>query len=117
MKSSFNTQVGNGEYRLQFETDSKEHYQFMQKAARMCIDDKLPSIDTQRWIPANEPPEKWAYSSKRHTIHMVDYLAYSQADGVMYLANWFEPAKRWLANGESVNVTHWMPLPEPPKEY
>ena len=26
MATEFNTQVGNGEYRLQFETDNKAHY-------------------------------------------------------------------------------------------
>lgn len=113
MKSSFNTQVGNGEYRLQFETDSKEHYQFMQKAARMCIDDKLPSIDTQRWIPASEPPKEWLDDKAGHVI---DYLAYSQAEGAIYLANWYKPAQGWLVDGESVAISHWMPLPEPPEE-
>ena len=38
MATEFNTQVGNGEYRLQFETDNKEHYLLMQSAARRCID-------------------------------------------------------------------------------
>ena len=38
MPTEFNTQVGNGEYRLQFETDNKEHYLLMQSAARRCID-------------------------------------------------------------------------------
>ena len=40
MSTEFNTQIGNGEYRLQFETDSKEHYQFMQAMARRCVDGK-----------------------------------------------------------------------------
>lgn len=38
MATRFNTQVGNGEYRLQFETDNKEYYLLMQSAARRCID-------------------------------------------------------------------------------
>lgn len=40
MSTEFNTQIGNGEYRLQFETDSKEHYQFVQAMARRCVDGK-----------------------------------------------------------------------------
>ena len=40
MATGFNTQVGNGEYRLQFETDNKEHYLLMQEAARRCVDGK-----------------------------------------------------------------------------
>jgi len=38
MSSGFNTQVGNGEYRLQFETNNKEHYLLMQEMARRCVD-------------------------------------------------------------------------------
>ena len=37
MATAFNTQVGNGKYCLQFETDNKEHYLLMQSAARRCI--------------------------------------------------------------------------------
>ena len=38
MATEFNTQVGNGEYRLQFETDNEAHYLLIQSAARRCID-------------------------------------------------------------------------------
>ena len=38
MATGFNTQAGNGEYRLQFETDNKEHYLLMQSTARRCVD-------------------------------------------------------------------------------
>ena len=38
MATRFNTQVGNGEYRLQFETDNKEYYLLMQSIARRCVD-------------------------------------------------------------------------------
>ena len=38
MATEFNTQVGNGKYCLQFETNNKEHYLLMQSAARRCID-------------------------------------------------------------------------------
>ena len=40
MATGFNTQVGNGEYRLQFETDNREYYLLMQEAARRCVDGK-----------------------------------------------------------------------------
>ena len=40
MSTEFNTQIGNGEYRLQFETDTKEHYLLMQEMARRCVDGK-----------------------------------------------------------------------------
>lgn len=38
MATEFNTQVGNGEYRLQFETDNKAHYLIMQSSVRRCVD-------------------------------------------------------------------------------
>ena len=38
MATEFNTQVSNGEYRLQFETDNKAHYLIMQSSARRCVD-------------------------------------------------------------------------------
>ena len=38
MATVFNTQVGNGKYCLQFETDNKEHYMLMQSLVRLCMD-------------------------------------------------------------------------------
>ena len=38
MATEFNTQVGNGKYCLQFETDNEAHYLLMQSAARRCVD-------------------------------------------------------------------------------
>ena len=38
METGFNTQVGNGEYRLQFETDNKEYYLLIQSTAGRCVD-------------------------------------------------------------------------------
>ena len=37
-KTVFNTQTGDGEYQFHFMTDKKEHFQFMQNAARRCVD-------------------------------------------------------------------------------
>ena len=40
MSTEFKTQIGKGEYRLQFETDNKEHYLLLQELARRCVDGK-----------------------------------------------------------------------------
>ena len=40
MATGFNTQVSNGEYRLQFETENREYYLLMQETARRCVDGK-----------------------------------------------------------------------------
>lgn len=45
MSAGFNTQTDNGKYWLQFETDSKEHFLFMQEAARMCVDGKTRKLE------------------------------------------------------------------------
>ena len=60
MATEFNTQVSNGEYRLQFETGNEAHYLLMQSAARRCIDhthmtnaDKIRSMTDEElalWI-------------------------------------------------------------------
>lgn len=51
MATRFNTQAGNGEYRLQFETDKKEHYLFLQEMARRCVDSEPV---TAEWIKLDE---------------------------------------------------------------
>ena len=60
MATGFNTQVSNGEYRLQFETDNKEYYLLMQSTARRCVDggqtinaDRIRSMSDEelaRWL-------------------------------------------------------------------
>ena len=60
MATEFNTQLGNGKYRLQFETNNEAHYLLMQSAAQRCIDhahmtnaDKIRSMTDEElalWI-------------------------------------------------------------------
>lgn len=45
MSTGFNTQIGNGEYRLQFETDNKEHYLLLQEMARRLVSGKPIAMD------------------------------------------------------------------------
>ena len=52
MSSEFNTQIGNGEYRLQFETDNKEHYLLMQEMARRCVDGRPTALELKDTIGA-----------------------------------------------------------------
>ena len=40
MATSWKSQQGNGEYRLQFETDNEEKYKLVEKAAQMAMDGK-----------------------------------------------------------------------------
>ena len=52
MSTEFNTQIGNGEYRLQFETDNKEHYLLLQEMARRCLDGKNPELELKDTVSA-----------------------------------------------------------------
>lgn len=40
MATEWKSQQGDGKYRLQFETDSKEKYKFVEKAVQMAVDEK-----------------------------------------------------------------------------
>lgn len=64
-----------------------------------------------KWISVNDKmPEKW----KHENDELVNYLVYMPDYGVD-IASYFKPAERWVCMGLPVTVTHWMPLPEPPK--
>ena len=52
MGTEFNTQIGNGEYRLQFETDNKGHYLLLQEMARRCVDGKPTAMDLSDTVAA-----------------------------------------------------------------
>ena len=66
-----------------------------------------------KWRSANEPPERWRMEDKEKTL--INYLVYIPEYGVD-VGNWLKPAKRWVVVGIPAKVTHWMPLPESPKE-
>ena len=60
MATEFNTQVSDGEYRLQFETDNEAHYLLMQSAARRCVDcEHMTNADRVRAMNAEQLAE-WA---------------------------------------------------------
>ena len=64
-----------------------------------------------KWISVEERlPEKWQYADGT----FVNYLIYMPKYGVD-VGNYIQPAKSWVCMGFPTIVTHWMPLPEPPK--
>ena len=65
----------------------------------------------ERWIPVTEPPEVWRDDEGT----FVNYLVYTPEYGVD-IGNYMKPAKCWVCMGIPCKITHWMPLPEPPKE-
>ena len=65
-----------------------------------------------RWISVEERlPEEWRVKGG----DLVNYLVYMQEYGVD-VGNYAKPVKTWLCMGIPCKVSHWMPLPEPPKE-
>ena len=62
MATGFNTQVSNGEYRLQFETDNIEYYLLMQETARRRVDGK----------PVTNADRIRAMSDEELAKHLVD---------------------------------------------
>ena len=62
----------------------------------------IPAVN--RWIPYSEKrPDLWG-----------EYLTYNAENGAMYVLS-FSPADNTFGIYDG-NVTHWMYLPEPPKE-
>lgn len=65
--------------------------------------------DGGKWIKADQPPEDW----KGEGGYLTNYYVYTPEYGVD-IGNYMKPADKWLCMGIPCNVTHWMPLPEPP---
>ena len=85
------------------------------------IADKLISngVTVQEWIPASEPPKK--ITNKVIVLCKNGYMGYGHYEDYKGERTWYnlesgKPFTDWdLEDCESYEVTHWMPLPEPPK--
>ena len=64
-----------------------------------------------KWMPASEPPEDW----KGEGGYLTNYYVYTEEYGTD-IGNYFKPSSSWFCMGIPCKVTHWMPLPEPPRE-
>lgn len=87
-----------------------------------CIDDPycFPDVDefidklaangvtVQEWRPASEPPKE----DGRYYVARYDYVTKTPFADIL----WFEKGQWWnRLHGGNFAVTHWMPLPVPPK--
>lgn len=68
-------------------------------------------VTVQKWNSAKTPPKDW----KGEGGYLTNYYVYTPDYGVD-IGNYMGAANRWLCMGMPCNVTHWMPMPEPPKE-
>ena len=93
----------------------------MGKIERNFLADQLIANDVtvQEWIPATEPPKK--ITNKVIVLCKNGYTGYGHYENYMGKQAWYnlesgKPFTDWdLEDCESYEVTHWMPLPQPPK--
>lgn len=81
---------------------------FIEKIADHLI---ANGVTVQEWVSAKEPPQEW----KDADGTLINYLVYIPEFGVD-VGNYLKEANTWLCMGLPCKVTHWMPLPEAPKE-
>ena len=97
---------GNKDFEVIIKTDNKEHYKETQEFARRLIDHAKPATGNNvgsKWIPVTERLPEDNVQVLACTKHGKPFTAHCAYGG------------KWKVSG-SVTVTHWMPLPEPPKE-
>ena len=66
-------------------------------------------VTVQKWIPASKPPKEegsYLVCSKTGKVYTSHYYTEKKC------SEWYTRKAEW----SHPNVTHWMPLPEPPKE-
>lgn len=87
--------------------EHREHYDGMDEVNEACRMG-MEALERTRWIPCSERlPEVCKDTS---------YLAYIPSFGAADIADYHPDVDGWTVNGLPITVTHWMPLPEPPKE-
>ena len=89
--------------------------------AENIADDLISNgVTVQEWIPASEPPKK--ITNKVIVLCKNGYMGYGHYEDYKGKQTWYnlesgKPFTDWdLEDCESYEVTHWMPLPKPPKE-
>ena len=91
-------------------------HKFKEKIADHLISN---GVTVQEWIPASEPPKK--ITNKVIVLCKNGYMGYGHYEDYKGDRTWYnlesgKPFTDWdLEDCESYEVTHWMPLPQPPK--
>lgn len=76
-------------------------------------------VTVQEWISASEPPKK--ITNKVIVLCKNGYMGYGHYEDYKGERTWYnlasgKPFTDWdLEDCESYEVTHWMPMPQPPK--
>ena len=88
----------------------------IKKIASHLIDN---GVTVQEWIPASEPPKK--ITNKVIVLCKNGYRGFGHYEDYKGKQTWYnlesgKPFTDWdLEDCESYEVTHWQPLPQPPK--
>ena len=94
-----------------------EQMRFMRSSIQECVDYLISNgVTVQKWIPVSErlPKEEgwyWVFTTPDRGYRSINKGEFRKG----YHWNNFTPYWRG-AGGTWTNVTHWMPLPKPPKE-
>lgn len=100
MATEFNTQVGNGEYRLQFETDNKAHYLIMQSSARRCVDcEHMTNADRIRSMTDVELYVLFREIYNAGVAYGVSYMYGKQPDNFEWKMRWLQQPAEENDNG------------------
>ena len=94
---------------------SETEYHFDHDAVQMDDIDDAPTIDASPWHRVEEPPKEYGnyLAVVNGEVMEVTYSDISMRDDW----NWSTCDAEGFVWIRSESVTHWMPLPEPPKEY
>ena len=91
-------------------------YVSVENAANILI---ANGVTVQEWIPASEPPKK--ITNKVIVLCKNGYRGFGHYEDYKGKQTWYnlesgKPFTDWdLEDCESYEVTHWQPLPQPPK--
>ena len=102
--------------------DYKHQYESMKKMFTMYQDEVVPGLwekikqlekQVPKWIPVTDrlPDAHGTYLCYYGFNQFLDYMTIGCIDWIM-----FDKHPHWQHASTGLFVTHWMPLPEPPKE-
>ncbi len=89
--------------------EHREHYDGMDEVNEACRMG-MEALERTRWIPCSE---RLPHDVSRCLVCRYDYVTKTRFIDIL----WFESGIWWDgSHGGDYAVTHWMPLPKPPKE-
>lgn len=108
MTEFISRKYGDEGYEVIIKTDNFEHFKASEEFARHLVDHAKPGVTIQRWIRATEEetPDKECIAVGFQGEMLIGWIIPDAYSDTGYSAE---------SDGAILsNVTHWMPLPEPP---